>query len=75
MPDMREIHGIAGVRKVTASNAPNDRQDVGVIDAAGMVRLTLSACSYPADLTPDEARWLAKQLVASARRAVVVPAA
>ncbi|MGI3902681.1 MAG: hypothetical protein ACRYGP_20520 [Janthinobacterium lividum] len=50
-------------------------QHVTVIDGHREVKLELETSTYPAGLTPDQARMLARQLVASARRVEAQPAA
>ncbi len=61
MSKVREIHGCAGVRKVAA--ADGDFQNVTVTDGEnGCVRLSLSANSFPADLTTAEAAHIAHSL-------------
>lgn len=64
---MKEIHGLAGVVRVAMLNS-NDHQQVKVTDGDRLVLLALSTSSFPAGLTPDEAEFLARQLVDSARR-------
>lgn len=63
---MRELHGIADAERVQAANAPNYK--VSVVDGVGLVILSIADATYPAGLTPDRARFIAKQLVASASR-------
>jgi len=64
---VRETHGVPDARKVQAGDG--EAQQLLVIDGArGMVRLSLGACSYPADLTPEQARFIASALLASADR-------
>jgi hypothetical protein len=46
----------------------SDRQAVIVTDLYSEVMLTLSACGFPAAMSPDEARFVAKELIASAHR-------
>lgn len=59
--------GIADARKVSAS-APedSDRQTVMVRESGAEVILSLGACSFPAGLTPAQARLLGTQLVVAA---------
>lgn len=63
---MKEIHGLAGVRKVALGTGAT--QSVAVEDADEGVRLSLASSSFPAELTPQEARYVAAQLIASADR-------
>lgn len=67
---MREKHGIAGARKIATNS--DDTQAVVVTDGIGEVRLSLSTSLFPAGLTPDEANFIARQLMASAKRARAV---
>lgn len=62
---MKRIVGCAAVRKVCSGP---DYQDVTVTDNGSLVRLTLSGNSYPADLTPEEARHIADALLDAAAR-------
>lgn len=63
-----QVHGVADVWKVTTTMAKDERQSVLVRDESGHVRLSLSACSYPVMMTPEEARFVARALQAAARR-------
>lgn len=63
---IRERHGIADATKVTGAEAKN-LQDVTVEDGDHRVLLILSA-NWPAGLTPEQARYIAQQLEASADR-------
>jgi hypothetical protein len=63
---MREIHGVAGVHKLAAFSG--DIQSVRVEDGSDHVRLSLSTSSFPAGLSPVEARFVAAALIASAER-------
>lgn len=65
---VREMHGVARVRKVVAA-AENSTQSVVITDAGEFVRIRLTACACNAELTPEEARFLADVLRASADRA------
>jgi hypothetical protein len=67
MTKVRQKHGIAGARKVTATNS-DYYQSVTVTDEYEVVRLTLSANPYPADMTPHEARFISQYLSESANR-------
>ena len=64
---MKEIHGIADARKV---KMVRDEQtlDVTIEDGYGEVVLRMDGTTYPAALTPDRARYIARQLQASAAR-------
>jgi hypothetical protein len=63
---MRERHGIADAEKTAMYS--EDLQSVVVTDGDGRIELSLGASSYPAGLTPDQAIFIAKQLVAAAKR-------
>jgi hypothetical protein len=65
---MREVHGVAYAHKVTMSEAESETQNVLVTDDGTGIRLTLTACSYPARLTPEEARFIAQALTEAADR-------
>ncbi len=66
---MKEIHGVR-VKRLTALG-PADDQEVEVEDFGGGVLLRMGASPFPAMLTPDEARFLARALNASADRAAL----
>ena len=68
---MKEIHGLR-VRKATALG-PVDGQAVKVEDYGDLIGLSLDTASFPAVLTPEEARFLARMLNAAADR--IAPAA
>jgi hypothetical protein len=63
---MNEVHGMR-VKKLTAGG-PVDDQLVEIEDAAPHVYLRLGTSGFPAVLTSDEARFLARALNAAARR-------
>lgn len=68
---MKRILGCSGVRR--AAVARGDTQDVLVTHTSDggvkLLRLSLSANSYPADLTLDEARHLGQALLGMAEEA------
>ena len=66
---MSEIEGVAGAMKVSAVGRNGETQHVTVRNEGGWVRVVLSACSYPADLTPQQARHIARCLRSAATRA------
>lgn len=67
--NIREVQGIDNARKVaSASVEQSDTQRVTVTDGFGEVFLSMNTSSYPAGLTPDQARMLAKQLKSAADR-------
>lgn len=67
---VQQTHGVRRVRKVTAGGVSDDPgQQITIADAGEFVRLVTSDSSYPAELTPAEARMLAQRLVGSANRA------
>lgn len=63
---MRELHGIADAEKVQTVNEGNYK--VAVTDGRGLVVLSIADATYPAGLSPDRARYIAKLLVESAKR-------
>jgi hypothetical protein len=67
---IREKHGIANARKVSvAAIADSDIQAVTVTDGTNdEVLLALSSSSFPAAMTPEQAKVIAKMLVDSANR-------
>lgn len=67
---IRETHGVANARRIAAARLEDsDIQGVTVADGReGEVVLKLSSSSFPAGLTPQQARMIAKLLVASALR-------
>ena len=62
---MQEIHGIADADRIKMVGG--DLQSVTVIDGRGYV-LVRHSCNEAAGLTPQQARFLAKQIIASADR-------
>lgn len=66
MTDVREIHGVARAWKVSVAGHAST-QNVTAEDAESWVRLSMDTSSYPADLTPDQARHLASKLYRLAR--------
>ena len=72
---MKRCAGVNDARKV--SYAGTETQRVLVVDACGEVWLSLSTSSYPAGLTPEQARHIAAMLIESAGRVgkSVAPAA
>lgn len=64
---MREIHGVADAEKVQMVNDKGHYR-VTITDGIGLVILCVGDQTYPAGLTPDRARQIAKQLVQSAQR-------
>lgn len=69
---IKEIHGIADARKVTMMKS-DVVQDVTVEDGDGEVLLGLTTSSYPAGLSPERAEFIAKLLVAAAKRVRPTP--
>lgn len=63
---MRECHGLEDVVQIAMSEG--GKQRLQVRDGVGRVELSLSTSSYPAGMTPDQARFIAAQLLASAER-------
>jgi hypothetical protein len=67
---IRESHGIADARRVeTATMEGKEVQGVMIFDAADGSIILDKTSNSPAGLTPEQARFLAKQLNASAARA------
>lgn len=64
---MREIHGLADPKRITAVGAADDRP-VTVTDLSDGVAVSISGETFGSKLTPEQAEWLAKQLIAAARR-------
>lgn len=64
---MREIHGVADGERVQMVNEKGHYK-VEVTDGAGIVELSIAGATYPAGLTPDRARTIARYLVQSASR-------
>lgn len=71
---MREIHGVADAEKCQTVNEKGNYK-VTVSDGVGVVVLNIADATYPAGLSPDRARFIAKQLVESARRIEAMPGA
>lgn len=65
---MQEIHGLSRVTKVAMRDDTETGQAITVTDDGDHVRISMSTASYPAKLTPVEARWFAQQLIQSAKR-------
>lgn len=63
---IREVHGLAHAKKICA--ASGHTQSVTISDDFDYVRLDMGASSYPAGLTPSQAKLLARFLIASANR-------
>lgn len=65
--NIRHVRGICNARKLSiASVANSDTQEITVTEGFGEVELRLATSSYPAGLTPSQARVLATQLIAAA---------
>lgn len=67
MSDILERHGITGALKMCGTGS-DGTQAVTVDDGNGRVILALSGCSYPAAMTSEQARMVAKFLNAAAAR-------
>jgi hypothetical protein len=65
---VKQVLGVASVRKVSANDNPSQRQDIRVIERDGVIVLDLSECNYPAGLTAEQARHLAWCLTVIADR-------
>ncbi len=55
------------IRKIAVSGSPLN--SVTVLEAGRFVQLKLSTSSYPAEITPEEARYIAIALFAAAAKA------
>jgi len=64
---IRQRHGIANAARLSEIES-SETQSVLVTDYHCRVVLSLSACTYPAGLTPDQARFIAQELIDSAKR-------
>jgi uncharacterized protein (UPF0212 family) len=63
---IRRINGIPDAVRI--SIASSDTQSVTVTDDKDFVKLSLGSSSFPAGLTPEQARQIAKDLISSANR-------
>jgi hypothetical protein len=63
---VRQINGIPDAVKIAIVSG--DTQSVKVTDGKDCVELSLGTCSFPAGLTPEQARQIAADLIASAKR-------
>lgn len=63
---IQEIHGIENAKRIAA--VESETQRVTVTDRFDDVALALGTSSFPAGLTPLQARMLAAQLIAAAKR-------
>lgn len=63
---MYEVHGLRRLLKI--QTGPENTRTLTVEDSDDVVRLSIAGESYPTGMTPDEAVWLAKHLVAAAKR-------
>lgn len=69
---IRERHGVANARRCSAASVENSEiQTVEVTDGFGEVLLSLGSSSFPAGLTPDQARMIAMRLNEAAARVAV----
>lgn len=68
---MQRITGVSDVEKVASSSGA--RQQLFVIEDGAKVILSLSANSFPAALTPEEARHVARCLRTAAMRVEANP--
>lgn len=64
---MKLVSGIADARRISAVSN-EETQSVLVTDGEGYVRLSLGASSFPAALSAGQARRIARDLLASAKR-------
>lgn len=63
---MKQLHGVPNAKKLAMSNS--DGAEVIVTDGTDMVLLYLENAPWGAGLSPQQARWIARQLVQSADR-------
>lgn len=64
---MKKLEGVPNAHKLTMSGA-SDKQSVTVYDGENFIILTLSADSYPAGLSVEQARHIARALRSAASR-------
>ncbi len=64
---MRQINGLVDCEKVQTVNEKGHYK-VTVTDGVGLVVLNIADATYPAGLTPDRARFIARQLFEAAKR-------
>jgi hypothetical protein len=64
---MKEIHGVADAEKVQMVN-DKGHYKITVTDGDGLVIVNIADAAYPAGLTPDRARFIAKQITEAASR-------
>lgn len=64
---MKQKHGIADARKI-AMVGLTDETSVVVTDGDGYVALSIGSQTYPCGMTPEQARFIAAALIASAER-------
>ena len=65
---MNEMAGIIDAKRLSVAGYTG-RQEVTVAHDNGIVRLSMASSSYPAGLTPEQARFLARRLYRMARLA------
>jgi len=65
---IEEKHGVANARQVASGLSPGVSA-VTVTDCGSEVQLYISSATYAAGMTPEQARFVARQLVMSAGRA------
>lgn len=63
---MRQCHGVLGARQVVGKRS-NDNQSVLIRDGDGEVEIEMSS-SWPAGLSSEQARWIARLLCEAADR-------
>ena len=63
---MRRINGIADATRRAAIDSPG--YSVTIIDGESLIELNIGNGSFPAGLTPDQARCIAKELTHAAFR-------
>ncbi len=67
MSEILQITGLSNATRCAMKNAESE-QAITIRDELGMVTLNLIGCSYPAGMTPAQARFVAKRLSEAADR-------
>jgi len=64
--DCNEIHGMNNAKRLGGMGY-HDAQDITICADGTWVQLAMSTSNYPAGMTPDQARYLARKLYRVAR--------
>jgi hypothetical protein len=67
MSEILQITGLNNATRCAMKNAENEHA-ITIRDELGMVTLNLTGCSYPAGMTPAQARFVANCLSEAADR-------